>query len=420
MSRKKGRKPKPARLWYRRDEDQWIILYRGRQIRTGCRQEDIEGATEALKDFSPTLHTPTTGSSDPAAVRIADVLVLYSNSKDPGEDCTDIDAIRSYDDLCARVEMLLDWWGEKFITEVRKSACEEYVKWRLAQPRKNAKSEQAKAQPISVDTARRDLEDLRAAINAYHAEHVLTAVPVVTMPPKGEGRKEWLTRHQAARMLAAALGFVWDSATNNWKRTPDGRLYRRDRLTRARRRHAARFFLIGVYSARREKTIRRTQWLANTTGPWFDLDRMIYHGRGVEERKTNKRRPPAKIAYRLQPHLRRWRKMDVQWAASLRETGAIGDFIDVRHVVHRPDGRPLTGKIRTAWRGILKDACLGSEFKRHTLRHTAATWTMQKGTDLWTASGWLAMSIEVLERDYAHHHPDFQEEAAQAFGGRRS
>ena len=55
----------------------------------------------------------------------------------------------------------------------------------------------------------------------------------------------------------------------------------------------------------------------------------------------------------------------------------------------------------------------------HTLRHTAATWLMQKGTDRWQAAGWLGMTLEQLEDGYGHHHPDFQEAAAEAFGGRR-
>jgi integrase len=48
----------------------------------------------------------------------------------------------------------------------------------------------------------------------------------------------------------------------------------------------------------------------------------------------------------------------------------------------------------------------------HTLRHTRATWLMQSGVDRWQAAGHLGMSVEMLERNYGHHHPDYQKQAA--------
>jgi integrase len=56
---------------------------------------------------------------------------------------------------------------------------------------------------------------------------------------------------------------------------------------------------------------------------------------------------------------------------------------------------------------------------RHSLRRTAATWLMQAGVDMWEAAGWFGMTVEQLEADYGHHHPDFQEGVAEAFGARR-
>lgn len=404
-----GRKAKPPRLWFRPDDATWVILDRGRQIRTGCGEEETEGAADALKDYLGTRHKPTVGARDPAEVAIGDVLTAYAEGNEPKNE--DRELKRRYQDLVDRLDRLTDWWGDKKLDAIKKSSCEEYVAWRIAQPRRRAKTAAALAKPISADTARRELEDLRAAIGEYHAEHALIAVPKVTLPEKGHGREDWLTRTQAARLLGAALGFVWDTSKGTWARQ-NGRLVRRDRLTRVRRRHAARFVLIGLYSARREATIRRTQWLATPAAPWFDLDRMIYHGRGRAERRTSKRRPPAKIADRLRPHLRRWRRLDEQLGDELG--------IVIRHVIHMPNGKPLAGKIRTAWDGMLEDAGLGAEFVRHTLRHTAATWQMQAGTDPYRAAGWLAMSLEVLLDTYGHHHPDFQDEAASAFGRKRA
>ncbi len=38
---------------------------------------------------------------------------------------------------------------------------------------------------------------------------------------------------------------------------------------------------------------------------------------------------------------------------------------------------------------------------------------MQAGIDMWEAAGALGMSVEMLERTYGQHHPDFQRRAAE-------
>ena len=55
----------------------------------------------------------------------------------------------------------------------------------------------------------------------------------------------------------------------------------------------------------------------------------------------------------------------------------------------------------------------------HTLQHTAATWLMQSGTDLWQAAGFLSTSVETLLQVYGHHHPDHMREAAEPSAGVR-
>jgi hypothetical protein len=87
------------------------------------------------------------------------------------------------------------------------------------------------------------------------------------------------------------MGYVWDVARGRWKLKLDGSLLRREHWIINRRRPAARFILVGLYNARREETIRPTQWLPTTTHPWMNLNAMIYQGRGSEQQATKKRRP---------------------------------------------------------------------------------------------------------------------------------
>jgi hypothetical protein len=106
----------------------------------------------------------------------------------------------------------------------------------------------------------------------------------------------------------------------------------------------------------------------------MNLDAIVYQGKGALERSTKKRRPPAKIASRLRPHLIRWCGLDHKRSVELREAGVMKNGEQIRFVVNRMnDGQPLAGKIRSAWEGILEDAGLGDNVVRHSLRHTAAT-----------------------------------------------
>lgn len=53
------------------------------------------------------------------------------------------------------------------------------------------------------------------------------------------------------------------------------------------------------------------------------------------------------------------------------------------------------------------------------LHHTAATWMAQDGVPLWTIAGFFGHSdTRMVEKHYAHHHPDYQKAAAQAIGQR--
>ena len=75
--------------------------------------------------------------------------------------------------------------------------------------------------------------------------------------------------------------------------------------------------------------------------------------------------------------------------------------------------------VKKAFRTVVKEAKIdlsAGPVMPHTLRHTAATWLMQNGTNLWEAAGYLGMSVEVLERVYGHHHPDYCASAPRECG----
>ena len=72
--------------------------------------------------------------------------------------------------------------------------------------------------------------------------------------------------------------------------------------------------------------------------------------------------------------------------------------------------------MKTALKTAVRLAKLPGKITPHTLRHTAATWLMQNGVDKWEATGFLGMSVEMLDRVYGHHHPEHLRGAAHALG----
>jgi integrase len=278
----------------------------------------------------------------------------------------------SRDFLFATANPILKWWSGKRIAEVNKTNCKAYVKWRTSQFRTRHPNSKKPPVRVSDQTARHDLKTLRAALRWFKSEHdAQMIVPIVTLPKKAPARKDyWLTRSEVARRIRAA---------------------RKNKQTR----HIARVLLIGIYSGTRPGAILGLRWLPSPSSGWIDLESGTLHRAGGSERGSNKRKPPARIHARLLPHLRRWLRLDSEHGIS--------------HVVHYL-GSPVR-KLRHAWTSVG-----GGKDGAHICRHTAATRQMQAGTDIYEAAGYLGMSVETLLEVYGHHHPAFQEKAAQATG----
>lgn len=244
------------------------------------------------------------------------------------------------------------FWGALAVSAITKETCNRYVRVR------------GKAD----GTIRRELTTLRAALNYCVAEGRLTRAPAIHMPKAPPGKDRWLTRSEVARLIRAA------------RRSDMGK-------------HLARFILVGVYTGSRKSVILNLRFMPQTAGGWIDTARGVIHRRGEDEIETKKRRPPARLSRKLLAHARRW-----------EANGA-------RHAVEFRGQR--VADIKTAWNAAATVAGLEG-VTPHTLRHTAATWLMQRGVEPFEAAGFLGMSVETLLRVYGHHHPDHQANAAGA------
>mgnify|MGYP006935474875 CR=1 FL=1 len=379
----------------------YVIRDGGREVSTGHgpdRLRDAEGALLAYLERKRAIPQASSLSRrDPDKVAVASVLALYALEKAPRES----DPIS----VAGWIETLLDWWGDKVLSDVRRSACEAYVRWRTAQPNRNY-SDPATAPRVSAQTARRELETLSSAIGYWDGEHHLSRRPAVHLPMKPETSRDALTRSQAASLLLAAMG---------WRKGPHGRWTRLQASSRTNRAHMRRFILIGLYTGTRPGVIPKLLWSASDKQAWVDLDAgMIYRRGKLERDQKTKRRPVVKLPPRLLAHLRRWRRMDAEREATLR---VLDPAARLSHVIHH-GGVPLAGRVRTGFEGCVRDAGLEPETTPHWLRHTAATWLMEAGVDVWLSAAYLGMTPETLIKVYGHVRPDYQAEAAGSFSRR--
>jgi integrase len=224
----------------------------------------------------------------------------------------------------------------------------------------------AAARARAPGTVRRELGILRAGINHAHRSGRLTRIVAVELPDGAEPRDRWLTRKDAAALLRSAL------------REPRVRL------------HLPLFILIGLYTGQRKAAILSLRWSQ------VHLDSAIIDFNAPGERRSKKRRARLPIPRRLLGHLLRARRRGSDLGFVINENGA---------------------RLKDIKRGF-SSACDRAELEDvtpHVLRHTCATWLMQRGVSLWEAAGYLNMTPETLQRVYGHHHPDFLRSAAEAF-----
>ena len=84
-----------------------------------------------------------------------------------------------HDLLLIRLLDLNNYFGDKAVGELKAQLCRDFVDWSTGTSNDN--NGKAGVEPrdgtVSDQTARRRLEDLRAAVNAYHAEHTLSDSP---------------------------------------------------------------------------------------------------------------------------------------------------------------------------------------------------------------------------------------------------
>ena len=369
------RRSKGARLWLRPARRKgnriirnavWIIIDGNRHVATGCLAGEAREAERRLAAYIADKYRPSRLVKDIDQIDIADVLSIYLDDRGP--------TLTDQPKLERAIGRLNEFWGGRSISYVTAAECRAYVKARG-----------------KAGGARTDLETLRAAINHHAKEGLHHGVVRVTLPQRGLPRDRWLTRDEAAALIWACWRYREHQTVHRGRRKG-----LRTATEKRPLRHLARFILIGLYTGTRASAIAAASPYRNSGHSFVDLDQGIYYRLAIGRRPTNKRQTPAPIPPRLLAHMRRW----------VRRGVVTSHFVEWH-------GAPVKS-VKTGFRHAVELAGLWGNVTPHTLRHTAATWLMQRGVPIWQAAGYLGMSAAILERTYGHHHPDYMRAAATA------
>jgi integrase len=158
---------------------------------------------------------------------------------------------------------------------------------------------------------------------------------------------------------------------------------------------------VGLYTGTRSGAICNAALTPAIGRGFIDLENGVFYRRALGTAETKKRQPTASIAPRLLAHMRRWARLGLS-----------------RSSVIEFDGMPVKS-VRKAFARAAQSAGWES-VTPHTLRHTAASWAMQKGAPVDLVADALGMTPETLRRVYGHLHPEHHAVVWDAIAGGRA
>lgn len=352
------RKPKGARLYLRKEREGraavYVIRDGGKEYSTGA--SDSRQAEKALRIYLNEKDKPQRRPAEDMLV--TDVLSIY------GEDRAN--ETENPERIGYAIDALSMWWVGRPVADVNEDTCRAYAK--AMREGFHPPEADKPRRPVQDGTIRRELGCLRSALNLCGRKGLLSTVPAVTLPTAPPPKERWLTRREVAQLIRAA------------RQSP-------------RTRYLAKFILTALYTGSRKTVVLMLGLAPHTAGGHVDFFTGKLHRKGKTQKKTKKQAPTVPVPMRLLRHFERWHKNGAKWAVEIegcRVANIKNDWETIREIAGMPEVTP------------------------HTLRHTAITWAMQSGANVWHVSGYFGVTLDTLEKYYAHHHPDFVKTAVDA------
>ena len=245
---------------------------------------------------------------------------------------------------------IIEYFQDFSAAQVTPQMCREYCKWRNK----------------SSGTMRRELGILQASLNHAFKERRLNQQIPVTLPSKAAPKERWLSKNEADNLLEAAS------------------------LARDAKHYLPLFIRLALYTARRKEAILSLRWCQ------VDFANKIIDFRRPGELETNKRRGiipiPAAIFHDLQ---------------SASKFGS-----PMCYIISKDDGKQFKD-IKGSFKAACKRAGLEG-VTPHVLKHTAITWMLQAGVNIYDVSRFTSTTTSTIEKVYGHHALDHLQSAANA------
>lgn len=304
-------------------------------------------------------------------VPLADVLSHFIDVKlniEPG------DGRKAYsrpEEVLKYILDLIEWWGDKTVSDVSRVTCQRY--WKACS---------------TLNAARNRLEYLRRAITLAHEDQIIKTLVKVHLPEKAEPRGEILERKEIALMLKSCLGRrIYTHNAEKSKNT--GKAGTKVMTTYRPRRHLMPYIIMAMYTGTRSNRMFTASFIRQKGRPWIDLEEGVYHRAAPgEEVSKNKQAPTIRIPLRLLRHMRRWYKRGRRYPIEY-------------------NGKPI--KDSKALNRLMRKCVPDKKVVPHSFRHTATTWLMKRSElSIHDISGFLGMSLEMLDRVYGHHRTTHQ------------
>jgi integrase len=342
--------------------------------------DDIEGSKELstrTKDYAKALEffnrwrlrsIGITTSRSIDEVLLGEILEYYRNDR--------FGSVKCIDRIDGAIKRLQPFWSQRPAATVCGLTCKDYESYRFdlhdeLYPYKET---------ISINTIRRELGVLRSALNKAYQVRMIDRSVFVDVPAE-------ITKNIEFFKCADAVSLI-----------------RISKHVKRAKIHLPLFLKIGFATGRRKAAILELRW-SNV-----DFEANIINWMSEGESETKKRRPIGAMPKRLRRTLLKHRKKhpDDEFVISYLGRGVK----DIKSAFHAAVN--LMRKEISLETGEHVDEILRMAYP-HMMRHSCATWLMQKGVDKSGACQFLGMTQTTLDKRYWHHHPDYQREPADAF-----